>query len=74
MIPAVLATLFCFLPTGIAAIYYASQVNSKMQIGDVAGATQASNNARTWLFVTVGVGVIAWLVIIASYNSTGSYY
>jgi hypothetical protein len=74
LIPAVVATLFCFLPTGIAAIYYASQVTSKMQIGDVAGATQASKRARTWLFVTLGIGVIVWLAIIGSYGSTGTNY
>ena len=54
---AILATVFCCLPAGIPAIVYAAQVNSKLQAGDVAGAQAASNNAKTWCFVSAGLGV-----------------
>jgi hypothetical protein len=43
---AILVTVFCCLPTGIAAIIYAAQVNTKLQAGDIAGAQQASKNAK----------------------------
>ena len=54
---AILATVFCCLPTGIAAIVYAAQVNSKLQLGDLAGAQAASGNAKMWCWVSVGLGV-----------------
>lgn len=43
---AILTTVLCCLPTGIPAIIYASQVKTKLQLGDVAGAQAASNNAK----------------------------
>lgn len=65
--PAILVTLFCCVPTGIAAIIYASQVNNKKQAGDLAGAAQASSNAKTWCLLSVGLGLIVIIlnVIIA---------
>ncbi|MGZ7060859.1 MAG: CD225/dispanin family protein, partial [Candidatus Angelobacter sp.] len=49
---AILTTVFCCLLTGIPAIIYASQVNTKLQIGDVAGAQAASNNAKMWCWIS----------------------
>ena len=46
---AILVTVFCCLPTGIAAIIYAAQVNTKLQAGDIAGAQLASKNAKMWV-------------------------
>ena len=43
---AILATIFCCLPTGIPAIVYAAQVNGKLQAGDFAGAQAASKSAK----------------------------
>jgi len=60
MVPAVLVTLLCFLPTGIAALVYASQVLAKLNSGDVAGAMKASSSARTWVIASVVAGVIVW--------------
>ena len=54
---AILATVFCCLPTGIPAIVYAAQVNSKLQAGDLAGAQAASNNAKMWCLISVGLGL-----------------
>lgn len=55
---AILVTVFCCLPTGIAAIIYAAQVNTRLQAGDVAGAQQASKSARMWVLISVGVGLL----------------
>jgi len=55
---AILATVFCCLPTGIAAIIYAAQVNTKLQAGDIAGAQQASKNAKMWVLISVGAGLL----------------
>jgi hypothetical protein len=63
---AILATAFCCLPAGIPAIVYASQVNSKLQAGDLAGAQAASNNAKMWCWISLGLGlaVIALSVMV----------
>ena len=45
---AILVTLLCFLPTGIVAIVFATQVNNKLAAGDVAGAMEASGRAKMW--------------------------
>lgn len=76
MIPAVLVTLFCFLPTGIAAIVFASQVTAKLNSGDLAGAEKASANARTWVIVSAVAGVIlVGIVLLASLvSASGSSY
>ena len=54
---AILATVFCCLPTGIPAIVYAAQVNGKLQAGDLAGAQVASNNAKMWCLISLGLGL-----------------
>ena len=66
---AILVTIFCCLPFGIVSIVYAAQVNGKLAVGDVDGARQASQNAKTWAWVAFGVGiassaagVVSWLL------------
>jgi hypothetical protein len=54
---AILATVLCCLPTGIAAIVYAAQVNGKLQAGDIVGAQAASRNAKMWCWISFGVGL-----------------
>jgi Interferon-induced transmembrane protein len=61
----ILVTLFCFLPTGIAAIVYASQVNTKFSTGDVAGAIEASNKAKMWTIISAVIGVLLAVIVIA---------
>lgn len=55
---AILVTVLCCLPTGIAAIVYAAQVNGKLAAGDIAGAQQASNNAKMWCWISLGAGLL----------------
>ena len=54
---AILATVFCCLPTGIPAIVYAAQVNGKLQAGDMTGAQLASKNAKMWCLISLGLGL-----------------
>ena len=63
LVQAILVTIFCCLPFGIVSIVFAAQVNGKLQAGDIAGARQASANARTWARISFGVG----LAIVALY-------
>lgn len=65
---AILATVFCCLPAGIPAIVFAAQVNGKLQAGDLAGAQAASRNAKTWCWVSLGVGlgsIVIWILLMA---------
>ena len=59
---AILATIFCCLPPGIAAIVFAAQVNGKFRAGDVAGAQASSAKAKQWTIITAIVGVV-WGII-----------
>src|SRR5580692_5155965 len=64
---AILATVFCCLPAGIPAIVYAAQVNGKLQMGDLAGAQLASNNAKMWCLISAGLGlgtIVIYVILI----------
>ena len=64
LVGAILVTLFCCLPLGIPAIVFATQVNSKVAIGDIEGAKKASKNAMIWTFVSLGAGLVGGLIYI----------
>ena len=57
LVPAILVTVLCCLPTGIAAIVYAAQVNTKLASGDYPGAQESSRKAKMWCWISAGVGV-----------------
>lgn len=59
---AIVATVLCCIPSGIVAIIYAAQVNAKLQAGDLAGAQVASRNAKTWCWVSFGIGLGSILI------------
>lgn len=67
---AILATLFCCMPFGIAAIVFAAQVDSKYAGGDYAGAQKSAANAKLWLWIAFGIGcfkligVLAYLAVV----------
>ena len=58
----ILATLFCCLPGGIISIIFATQVNSKYAAGDFAGAQDASKKAKLFVIISVGIGLLIWIV------------
>jgi len=62
---AILSTLFCCLPLGIASIVFAAQVNSKFAAGDLAGAQDSSEKARKFaLWATIAGVVVAILYVL----------
>lgn len=71
---AILVTLLCFLPTGIVAIVYASQVGSKLAMGDVAGARDSSNKAKMWTIVSAVIGVVIGALLFAGAASTSTSF
>ncbi|HEV7919880.1 MAG TPA: CD225/dispanin family protein [Thermoanaerobaculia bacterium] len=62
LVQSILVTLCCCLPGGIVAIIFASQVNSKLLAGDMAGAEAASKNAKLWCWISFGVGIAAGII------------
>lgn len=58
LVMAILATLFCCMPLGVVAIVFASQVSSKLAVGDYPGAQRASKNAAMWSWIAIGAGLL----------------
>jgi hypothetical protein len=67
LIQSILVTLCCCIPLGVVAIIFAAQVNSKLAAGDIAGAREASANAKKFCWI----GFIVGLVVIAIWAITG---
>src|SRR5258706_8810145 len=62
LVPAIIS-IFCCWPLAIAAIIFATQVNSKVAAGDVAGAEDASKKAKLFSFIAIGIGLLGYVVI-----------
>lgn len=68
----IVATVLCCMPFGVVAIVYAAKVDSLMAVGDYVGAQSASDSAKIWVGVSVGmfllifVGYIILVAIIAA--------
>lgn len=62
LVEAILVTIFCCLPFGIAGIVFAAQVNSRYDAGDYEGAEKASKDAGRWTKIGFFAG-IAFLVL-----------
>ena len=58
LVQAIAVTICCCIPAGIVSIVYAAQVNGKVASGDIEGARRSSNNARTWAWVALGLGIL----------------
>ncbi|XP_063401474.1 proline-rich transmembrane protein 1-like [Mytilus trossulus] len=78
LIPAILACLCCFWPTGICAIVAACNSNSAADSGNMRSAEQSARTARNLTILTVVLGVICVVVIIVLrvvvYSSTHHQY
>jgi len=64
LVAAVLVTLFCFAPTGVAAVVWAGNVRTRLALGDVEGAQRASTVARRLCLVSVALTLGFLLVIV----------
>ena len=62
LVLAILSLVLCCLPTGIAAVVFASQVNSKWAQGDQAGALASAQKAKTWSIVGIVVGAVGGIL------------
>ena len=64
LVPAILTTIFCCLPTGIVSIVYAAQVNKQIASGDLEGARRSSEQAKLWAWVSLGIGVTLFFIFV----------
>lgn len=62
MTQAVLVTLFCCLPLGIAAIVNASQAGSEIKMGNYEKAQASAKKAKTFINVSVILGIIVFVL------------
>jgi hypothetical protein len=62
---AVVCTLVCFAPLGVAAVVYAGNVRTRLALGDVEGARQASRTAKRlcWASAAVTLGFLLMIVV-----------
>ena len=68
LVESILVTIFCCLPLGIVGIVFASQVNSKYDAGDYAGAASTSKQAKQFMLWGLIAGVV---VLVAFYAFFG---
>lgn len=64
-------SIFCCWPLAIPAIIFATQVNSKLAAGDVAGAQESSQKAKKFAMIGIIVGVVCWVIFILFYLIIG---
>jgi hypothetical protein len=63
LVKAIIASMCCCLPIGIAAIYYSAQVDSNLRRKDLDGALEASKKASIWGNLAIGIGIPAQLLL-----------
>ena len=61
---AVVCTLVCFAPLGVAAVVFAGNVRTRLALGDVEGARHASRMAKRLCWASAAVTMFFLLVII----------
>ncbi len=60
------------LIVGIVAIVFSTQVNSKFNAGDYAGAQSSSKNAKTMSYIAIGLGILGIIINIISVAIMGT--
>jgi hypothetical protein len=68
LVPAILCTVFCCMPLGIAAIVFAAQANSKAAVGDLTGAWESANRAKKFCWISFWlaiVPIVLYILVIA---------
>ena len=78
---AILTTVCCgCMPFGVVAIVFAAQVDGKYAAGDYHGAVDSANKAKTWCWVSFGIGLVGWIayailqVVVISAAQSNQYY
>ena len=72
LVHSILVTLCCCLPFGIAAIVYASKVDTLLAQGNHAGAVEASESAKKWCIWALALGIIVNVLVIGLQIAAGT--
>ncbi len=64
LVPAIITTIFCCVPTGIVSIVYAAKVNGQIANGDLEGAMRSSEQAKLWSWVFFGIGIALFSIFV----------
>ncbi|MEO8003065.1 MAG: CD225/dispanin family protein [Arenimonas sp.] len=59
---AVLTLCCCCIPFGVVPLIFSTQVNSKLASGDYAGAQSASDNAKLWSWISIGIALLVFVL------------
>lgn len=68
---AILSTIFCCIPFGIASIVFAAQVNSKWAAGDFNGAAASSAKAKKFAIIAAVAGLIFGVLYVIAIVALG---
>lgn len=58
----ILATFLCCLPFGVVGIVFANKVDSLWNAGKHQEAIEAAKNAKMWTFISLGGGVLVYVI------------
>ncbi len=67
LVPAIFLTVCCCPMFGVASTVYAAQANTRLEYGDYVGAQTASNKAKMWFWIALGLGLV-WYGLIIGMN------
>jgi hypothetical protein len=62
LVQSILVTIFCCLPFGIVALVYSNRVSTNLIMGNQRGAIYASKQARTWCWISLGMGLVLGII------------
>lgn len=68
---AILSTIFCCMPFGIASIVFASKVDNQWNSGDYGGANESARKAKMWFWLSFGFGLIVDIILLIYYIVLG---
>ena len=64
LVKAIVSTCVCFVPLGIVAIVFASQVSVRLEYGDQSGAIKASRQASFYGNLSIWMGVLSYIMLL----------
>lgn len=62
LIWSIVVTILCCIPTGILAILESTKVDKLWACGDYEGANNSVKKAKTYVFISIGVGFVAFII------------
>ena len=70
---ALAATVLCFLPLGLVAVYFGLRSNRALAEGRIDDADRDSRRTRRWLIATLVVGLLVWATLTLSILLLGAF-